>query len=248
MAWNEPGSGKDPWEGGSSGGGGRGPERSDLEKWLKQLRQRFGGSGKGRGPTGGLVGVAIAAVIVIWLLSGFYTVDAQKRGVVLRFGAIVGVAQPGLSWHAPWPIGSVRIVNVTKLRQASTQSLIMTKDHNLVDVGLTVQFRVSSARAYLFRVANPDDTLTQAAGSVLRSVVAQYRVDAVLGNAQDEIGAKIKQKLQKVLDNYRVGLQVTDVSLTNIHPPKQVQKAFADAIQADNDATKTRNAANAYAQ
>lgn len=249
MAWNEPGpGGRDPWGNGSQGGGGgRGPQVPDLEKWLKKLRQKFGG-GRGRGPGGGVIGLLIAAIIVIWLLSGFYTVDAQKRGVVMRFGAVVGVAQPGLGWHAPWPIGAVRMVNVTKLRQASTQSTLMTKDHDLVDVGMTVQFRVSSARAYLFNVSDPDGTLAQAAKSILRSVVANYNADAVLGNAQEEIGAKTMQGLQNVLDHYHTGLQVTDVALSNVHPPKQVQKAFADAIKAASDAAKTRNDANAYAQ
>ncbi|HEU0197532.1 MAG TPA: FtsH protease activity modulator HflK [Nevskiaceae bacterium] len=251
MAWNEPGPGRDPWSRGPQGGR-KGPELPDLAKLLKKLSARFGrGGGTGGGkrmPSGGLAGLVIVVVIVAWLFSGFYTVDAQQRGVVLRFGAVAGVAHPGLGWHAPWPVGSVILVNMTKLRQASTQDTLMTKDHNLVDVGLTVQFRVSSARAYLFKVSDPDDTVAQAAKSALRSVVSGYTVSAVLGDAQQEIGVRTKQLLQQTLDGYQCGVQVTDVALSNVQPPQKVQAAFADAIKADGDAKRVRSAANAYAQ
>lgn len=247
MAWNEPGPGRDPWNRGPQGGG-KGPQLPDLPKLLKKLRTLLGLSGsKGRPPSASLAGLVVVAIVVVWLFSGFYTVDAQERGVVLRFGSIARVAQPGLGWHLPWPVGRVTMVNVTKVRQASTQDTLMTKDHNLVDAGMTIQFRVSSARAYLYHVADPDGTLTQAAKSALRSVVSGYDVDAVLGNAQQEIGIKTRQLLQHTLDEYQTGLQVTDVSLNNVQPPQQVQAAFADAIKAGDDATKLQGAAESYA-
>lgn len=194
------------------------------------------------------MGLAVASAVVVWLFSGFYTVDAQQRGVLLRFGAVTGVAQPGLGWHMPWPVGEVMLVNVTKLRQASTRGTLVTRDFDLVEVGSTVQFRVSSARAYLFNVANPDDTLAQATKTALRRVVAEYDIDAVLGHAQQEIGVKVKQQLQHILDTYQCGLQVTDLTLNDVQPPQPVQAAFADGIKAQDDARKLRATAEEYAQ
>lgn len=245
MAWNEPGHGQDPWNQGS--GGKPGGQPPDLEKLLKRLRSRFGRGRGGRPASGGLLGLVIVALIVLWLVSGFYTVNAQQQGVVLRFGAISGVSGPGLGWHLPWPVGRVLMVNTTKLRQITTQSTLLTRDHNLVDVGLTVQFRVSSAKAYLFNVEDPDDTLQQAAKSVLRGVVATYTVNDVLTGSQQEIASKVKQKLQKVLDDYGCGLYITDASLTQVQPPEPVQKAFADAIQASDDNQQMKASAQSYA-
>lgn len=249
MSWNEPDPGRDPWNPGP--GGKRGGQPSfDLEKLLRDLKARFGSRKRPghHGPSGNLIGLLVAAVVVVWLLSGFYTVDAQDRAVVMRFGVVTGVQGPGLSWNPSWPIGSVAMVNVTKIRQATTQNTLMTRDHNLVDVGLTVQFRVSSARDYLFGVADPDDTLAQAARSALRSVVAGYDVDAVLGDAQREIADKTRSALQQTVNDYGSGIKVTDVSLSKVQPPDPVQDAFADAIKAGNDAASLENAAEAYAK
>lgn len=247
MAWNEPGPGHDPWNQGPGGKpGGRPP--FDLEKLIKRLKASFSHRPGGRPAPGRMLGPLIIVIAALWLASGFYTVDAQEEAVVLRFGAVTGQSGAGLGWHLPWPIGSVRMVNVTKLRQVTTQSTLLTDDRNLVDVGLTVQFRVSSARDYLFKVSDPDDTLSQAANSVLRNVVAKYSVDAVLGGGQQDIASKVKQNLQQVLDGYDCGLYVTDVSLSQVQPPDPVQKAFADAIKAGDDSRRMKDSAQTYAQ
>ena len=246
MAWNEPGPGHDPWNQGPGGKRGGGPP--DLEKLIKRLKSSFGRGPGGRPAPGKPLALAVAVLAVLWLVSGFYTVDAQEQAVVLRFGAISGQSGAGLGWHLPWPIGSVEKVNVTKLRQATTQSTLLTSDRNLVDVGLTVQFRVSSAPDYLFKVQDPDDTLGQAANSTLRSVVATYTVDQVLGSSQKDIATKVMQRLQKTLDGYHCGLHVTDVSLNQVQPPDAVQDAFADAIKAADDSQRMKDSAQAYAQ
>jgi len=246
MAWNEPGPGHDPWNQGP--GGKRGGKPPDLEKLLRQLKARLSRGAGGRTPSPAPLGVIVAVLALLWLGSGFYTVDAQEQAVVMRFGAVSGQAGAGLGWHLPWPIGSVEKVNVTKLRQATTQSTLLTRDDNLVDVGLTVQFRVSSASDYLFNVEDPDDTLSQAANSTLRSVVAGYTVDQVLGGSQKAIAEKVKSDLQQVLNGYRCGLHLTDVSLSQVQPPDPVQDAFADAIKAADDSQRMKDAADAYAR
>ena len=139
MAWNEPGPGHDPWNqgpgsGGDKPGGGGGPP--DLDKLIKRLKASFRRCfGNKKPEPSKMLRLAAIVIAAMWLASGFYMVDAQQKAVVLRFGAVSGESGAGLGWHLPWPIGSVRMVNVTKLRQATTQSTLPTDDHNLVDSG-----------------------------------------------------------------------------------------------------------------
>ena len=108
MAWNEPNGGRDPWnQGGRRGNGGGSPP--DVDELLNRLRSRFGkgGGGGSGGPArigGGSLGLIIALIAALWLASGFYVVDEQERGVVLRFGQYTTTTDPGLRWHLPWPV------------------------------------------------------------------------------------------------------------------------------------------------
>lgn len=246
MTWNEPGQGRDPWNQGSKGG--RGDSGADLSKLIKKLSKLLGSSPSGPNKPRGLAYGVIVLIVAVWLASGFYTVDEQDRGVKLRFGAVVGNVGPGLGWHLPWPMASVKKVNVTKLRQATIQSTLLTKNRNLVDVGLTVQFRVSSVRKYLFNVADPDDTLNQTAKSVLRHVVSGYDIGDILGGQQEKIADRVKEGLQSILDRYGCGLYLVDVSLSQVQPPDKVQDAFADAIKAQSDQKTLIDAAQTYAK
>lgn len=246
MTWNESGPGRDPWNQGS--GKNRGEAGTDLSKLLKGIKKILGSNPSGPNKPRGLAYGVIVLIVAAWLASGFYTIDAQDRGVKLRFGAVVGDVGPGLGWHLPWPMASIKKVNVTKVRQASIQSTLLTKNQNLVDVGLTVQFRVSSVREYLFDVEDPDDTLSQTAKSVLRRVVSHYDISSVLGGQQEKIADDVKEKLQQILDHYGCGLYLVDVSLSQVQPPDKVQDAFADAIKAQSDQKTLVDAAETYAK
>lgn len=242
MAWNEPGNNnRDPWNQGS--GGKRGDLPPNLNELIRRLRARFGG----KGPNGSMILLLAVGLLLVWLLSGFYQVDEQEQAVVLRFGAYVGTVGPGLHWHLPPPLEHKKNINVTNPRQTSVQAELLTKDLNLVDVALTVQFRVSSVQDNLFSVHQPDDALRQAAASALQEVVAGYAVDDVIRvGAQAVIAENTKQRLQQLVDGYHCGLLVTDASL-KVNPPEAVTAAFADAYKADDEQKSRRNDAQAYA-
>jgi membrane protease subunit HflK len=248
MAWNEPGPGRDPWNQGPKSG--KGPP--DLEEMLKRLKQRFSGGtalgGNGSLPLPkGLFGLLILAVALIWAASGFYVVDEQERGVVLRFGQYAGTTEPGLHWHLPWPIEKEEIVNVTGVRSVKDQAVMLTKDENIVDVELSVQYRVSSAEEYLFNVDDPDMTLRQATKSAVREVVGQSTMDFILTEGREEVADRTKHLLQERLNEYKAGLTVTEVNMQQAQPPESVQAAFADAIKAREDQQRLKNEAEAYA-
>lgn len=249
MAWNEPGPNRDPW---SQGPGGKKPGDGppDLDELLKRLRARFGGKGP-RSPGGnlpsGMSGLVAALIVVLWLLSGFYVVDEQERGVVTRFGAYNRTSDPGWGWRAPWPIERLEVVNVTQVRQVNDRSSMLTKDENIVDIELTVQYRVSSAVDYLFKTQDPDMTLRQATKSAVRETVGRSEMDFILTEGRQAIADRSKQLLQERLDAYESGLIVTEVNLQQAQPPQAVQAAFADAIKAREDQERLKNEAEAYA-
>ncbi|PTU31057.1 FtsH protease activity modulator HflK [Stenotrophobium rhamnosiphilum] len=250
MAWNEPGPGRDPWNQGPKDN--KGPP--DLEEMLKRLKQRFtgnktpGGSGKGGLPLpSGLVGLLFVALGLIWIASGIYVVDEQERAVELRFGSKVGTTGPGMHMHLPWPIEREEIVNVTGVRSVTDRAVMLTKDENIVDVELSVQYTVSSAEDYLFNVDDPDMTLRQATKAAVREVVGQSAMDFILTDGRDEVASRTKQLLQQRLSEYKTGLSVTEVNLQQAQPPELVQAAFADAIKAREDQQRLKNEAEAYA-
>jgi membrane protease subunit HflK len=250
MAWNEPGNNnRDPWNQGP--GGKRGELPPELDELLKRFKNQWSG-GKGLG--GVPLTLVAAAVGLIWLLLGFYKVDEQERAMVIRFGAYARTEGPGLHWHLPPPLEHVKPVNVGVPRQAEVQTELFTKDQNLVDIGVIVQFQVSSVVDNAFsNIKKPDDILQQyAAKSALQQVIAAYTIDQVVGksdlsNSQSEIAAKTKQLLQQILDGYRSGLQINDVSFSRVAPPDALVPAFADTIKAGDDAKRAHDDAQAYA-
>ncbi|MGH8462203.1 MAG: FtsH protease activity modulator HflK [Stenotrophobium sp.] len=246
MAWNEPGPGRDPWNQGPK----KGAASPDLEEMLKRLKARFSGA-SGKTPGGQMSGrvssLLIAGLAVLWIASGFYVVDEQERGVVLRFGQYVGTTQPGLRWHLPWPVEDAEVVNVTGVRSIKDEAVMLTQDQNIVDVDLSVQYRVSSAADNLLNVDDPDTTLRQATQAAVREVVGQSAMDTMLTNGREAVGDRTKRLLQSRLDAYKTGLVVTEVNIQQVQPPEPVQAAFADAIKAREDQQRLKSEAQAYA-
>ncbi|HEY1077595.1 MAG TPA: FtsH protease activity modulator HflK [Fontimonas sp.] len=251
MAWNEPGPGRDPWNQGPK----RGDGPPDVDEVLKRLKSRFGGGrknpgdgSKSSGPLpGGLIGLVVLAMGLLWVGSGFYVVDEQERAVVLRFGQYVGTTEPGLRWRVPWPINSHEIVNVTGIRATRDRATMLTQDENIVDLELTVQYRVSEIKDYVFNTADPELTMRQATKSSVREIVGQSKMDFILTDGRQEIADRTKVLLQERMNEYKTGLFVTEVNLQQAQPPEPVQAAFADAIKSREDQQRLKNEAEAYA-
>ncbi len=263
MAWNEPGGGgKDPW----GGRGDQGPP--DLDEVVRKMQEKVGslfGGRKGGGGRSGLAGFGLifALAVVVWLASGIYIIDAGKRGVVLRFGAYTKAAMPGPHWHIPYPIERVQVVDVEQRRfveigyrsagggQSAVvvprEALMLTKDENIVNVQIAVQYQVDDPRKYLFNVRDPDAVLKQAAESAVREVIGQSQMDFVLKEGRADVVSNVKLLMQRILDQYQSGLLVSDVNLQDAQPPEEVQGAFSDAIKAREDRERLKNEAETYA-
>jgi len=243
MAWNEPGKGgKDPW----GRGNGNKPNGPDLEELLRRLRQRLGGLGGGSGGSTGFL-LLFVALLLIWVVSGFYKVDSAEKAAVMRFGRLAHINGPGLHWHLPYPIETVKKVNVSRIRSFTYQADMLTSDENIVHLEMEVQYRVKSARDYLFKISDPDATLGEATKSAIREVVGTSKMNYVLsGQGKSQVAGRTESILQSNLDEYKSGLAVTTVNIRSAQPPQQVQAAFSDAIKAQEDKQRSINQAKAY--
>jgi len=266
MAWNEPGSGdKDPW----GNRGNDGPP--DLDEVIRNMQRKLGGIFGGKGGSngsnntsqgGGLgFGLIVAIAVIIWGLSGIYIVDPAERGVVLRFGAFVDTTLPGPHWHLPYPIEKVEVVDVEQIRNAEvgyrssgsrngstihSEALMLTKDENIVDLKIAVQYRIKDAANYIFNVRNPDLILRQMMESAVRETVGRSNMDFVLTEGRSAIANSTELLLQSMLDSHDTGLLVTSVNMQDVQPPEQVQSAFADVVKAREDEVRQKNQAEAY--
>lgn len=247
MAWNTPGSDN---SGGSDPNGRsprqRKPEGRGLDALLDPLRGLFGGGGGGIGG-GGILRWA-AAILGLWLVFNcFVLVTEQERGVVLRFGHFSRILQPGPHFKAPWPIERVTKVNATQSNAYTETVPVLTRDGNMVNVEINVQYRIGDPEQYLFGSREAADVLQQAAQSVLREQIGRSDLDTVL-SARGALTTVVRARLQESLLAYRTGLTLTELNLPNARPPDEVKDAFDEAQRADADKATSINQAEAYAK
>jgi membrane protease subunit HflK len=256
----------DPQWGNKSNGG-----PPDLEELLRKLNAKLsslmggkGGTNKpasGEPPQGfpGGIGLIIGIIVLIWLGSGFYIVDASQRGVVLRFGKLSETTMPGPRWHLPFPIETVEIVNLSQVRTVEVgyrdnvknkmlnESLMLTDDENIVDIQFAVQYFLKDPAAYLFNNRNPDENVRQAAETAIREVVGKSKMDFVLYEGREQVAASATKLIQEILDRYKSGILISKLTMQNAQPPEQVQAAFDDAVKAGQDRERQKNEGQAYA-
>lgn len=269
--WNKPGGNggdKNPW-----GQGGRDQGPPDLDEIARKLQQKlsglFGGGGKGGNGSddggmqkaGGIgIGVIVFIAAAIWLASGVYVVQQGERGVVLQFGKKSEVTQAGLHWHLPYPIETVWKVNVRKVyrveigyrsavdNKVPSESLMLTQDENIVDLGFALQYRIAKPDDYLFNVRDIEDTIRQAAESAIREVAGNSTMDFLLTEGREQVALEVSTLLQNILDEYKTGILITEVRNQQAGPPDDVQAAFDDAVRAREDEQRYINDAQAYSK
>ena len=214
---------------------------------------------------GGWAGwVVIGAIVVIYLLTGIYTVGPAEAGLVKRFGRYIATAEPGIHYHLPSPIESVVIVSVLKVRkeeigfrtvspppapryrEVEEEALMLTGDGNIMYAEVVVQYRVKDPEQFAFNLIDPEVIVKQAAEAVLREKVAIRTIDETLTAERDVIAAEAHQSLQKLLDGYDAGIVIVNVQLQDVKPPTPVIAAFDDVNSARQDKEKLINQAQRY--
>jgi membrane protease subunit HflK len=264
MAWND-NNNQNPW-------GNNGQTPPELDQVIIDFKKKFSGvfggkplsnSDTPRLPSAGGLKYIFILALLVWVLSGIYIIDPAEKGVVLRFGAFQEETGQGPHWHLPYPIETLNRVNVEQIRTAqigyrdainnrrggnvSSESLMLTKDENMIDAKFAVQYKINDVQAYLFNVANPDMTLRHVVESAIRQVVGKNTMDYILTEGRVAIADSIKEKSQELINFYQTGLQITTVNMQDAQPPEQVQASFSDAVKAREDKQRLINEAQTYA-
>ncbi|MBP9182075.1 MAG: FtsH protease activity modulator HflK [Fuscovulum sp.] len=237
-----------------------------MRKGQEQLRVLMGGRGRGsnggggpRGPSMGPVfsrqGLMIGALALVagWAFMSFYTVRTEERSVELFLGEASAVGQPGLNF-APWPVVSYEKVLVTGerttdigLEQSSTGALMLTRDQNVVDIGFQVVWNISDPEAYLFNLADPENTIRAVAESAMRDIIARSELSPILNRDRGVIATDLRTAVQATLDSYNAGISVIRVNLQRAAPPTEVIDSFRDVQAARQERDRLQNEADAYA-
>ncbi|SNS59424.1 protease FtsH subunit HflK [Noviherbaspirillum humi] len=245
----------------------------DLDQLWRDFNQRlnrlFGN--KGRGGDGGPgfnpdmrgagigVGLLAAIVLFLWLVSGFFIVQEGQTGVVLTFGRYSHSTGAGFNWRWPYPIQSHEVVNISQVRtvevgyrssvrnKQARESLMLTDDENIVDIQFAVQYKLKNASEWMFNNRDQEETVRQVAETSIREVVGKSKMDFVLYEGREKVALDVAQLMQQILDRYRSGVQITNVTMQNVQPPEQVQASFDDAVKAGQDRERQKNEGQAYA-
>src|SRR5260221_4660078 len=246
MPWKNQGGG--PWGSGPKGPWGSGPQPvgprpPDLEDLLRRAQDRLqqllpGGYFSGLG-----VALVLVGALVIWGMSGFYRVQSEELGVVLRFGKYVRDAQPGLNYHLPYPIETVLLPKALRvstlsigmtliddparrgrtMRDVPEESLMLTADENIVDVDFTVLWRIKpkGGADYLFNMPKPEGTVKTLPQSADPQRVGRANYHPVLTGARTTTEANVQELMQKTLDNYGSCVLAQQAEKHNVDPPAQ---------------------------
>lgn len=205
----------------------------------------------------------VGLFLVIGVLTSFYTVPAESVGVVQRFGRYLETSGPGLRFRIPFGVDRVTEVPVQRQlkmefgfstgyttneyqssRESEAEKNMVTGDLNAAEVEWVVQYGVTDARAYLFHLRTPEATLRDVAESVMREVVGDRTVDEVLTFGREDIQMEVRKQLVTVVDRLGMGLRVEQVQLTNVRPPRPVQRSFDEVSRAQQEREQLINQAN----
>ncbi len=206
-------------------------------------------------------GLIAAVVLLIWLGTGFFIVQEGQQAVITQFGKYKSSVGAGFNWRLPYPIQRHELIFVTQIRSVDVgrdnvikatglrESAMLTEDENIVEIKFAVQYRLNDARAFLFESKNPGEAVVQAAETAVREVIGKMRMDTALSEERDQIAPRVRTLVQKILDQYKVGIEVVGINLQQggVRPPEQVQAAFDDVLKAGQERERAKNEAQAYA-
>lgn len=245
----------------------------DLDQLWREFNQRlnrlFGNKGGRGGDGGGFspdmrgagvgIGLIGAIILFLWLVSGFFIVQEGQTGVVLTFGKYSHMTPAGFNWRWPYPIQSHEVVNVSQVRtvevgyrssvrnKQARESLMLTDDENIIDIQFAVQYKLKSAADWVFNNRDTEETVRQVAETAIREIVGRSKMDFVLYEGREKVALDVSQLMQQIVDRYKSGVQITNVTMQGVQPPEQVQAAFDDAVKAGQDRERQKNEGQAYA-
>lgn len=241
----------------------------DFNQRLSRLFGNKGGGGNDGPGAGGFkpdmkgagIGAGLIALIALflWLASGFFIVQEGQTAVVMTFGKYTDTTPAGFNWRWPAPIQSHEVVNVSQIRtveigyranarnKQAKESLMLTDDENIIDIQFAAQYRLKDAAQWLFNNRDQEETVRQVAETTIREIVGGSKMDFVLYEGREKVALDVSQRMQTILDRYKMGVQIINITMVGVQPPEQVQAAFDDAVKAGQDRERQKNEGQAYA-
>lgn len=246
----------------------------DLDQLWRDFNQRLnrllGGKGGGNGGNdggspsdGNVAGISASVVAVViaflWLVSGFFIIQEGQTGVIMTFGKFSHSTQPGFNWRWPYPIQTHEVVNLSQVRtveigyrsnvrnKLARESLMLTDDENIIDIQFAVQYRLKNASEWVFNNRDQEETVKEVAETAIREIVGKSKMDFVLYEGREKVAFDTSALMQQILDRYKIGVMVTNVTMQAVQPPEQVQASFDDAVKAGQDRERQKNEGQAYA-
>ncbi len=208
-----------------------------------------------------VIWIIVAIVLVMLVLSSFFVVDQTEQAVVLRFGKFSRTVGPGLQTKIP--LGIEASYNVpTQVVQTmtfgyrsspssntlyantdySSESIMLTGDLNIIDVEWIVQYKIEDPVKWMFNVESRETTIRDISQSVMNKLVGDLPILSVMTSERTKIEVEAQSEMQKVFDNYGLGVRIVTVKLQNIVPPVgAVQDAFEDVNKAIQDMNRLIN-------
>ena len=248
---------KNPWNMPPSGGGGGGKRPggpSAVDELMKQLNGLFGGRMPRGGDSGLVIKIAVGAALVGLLFSSFSRIAPEQQGVVTIFGKYAYTLNPGISIVPPWPVGSVKKVDVQANNMIDIsankgeQNFILTADQNVIDLGYQVRWNVKDARHFVFQLSDTETTIREIGESAMREVVGNVVFIDAMGNGRGMIERRVAGRMQQLLDEYPAGVRIQGVSIMKAGPPEQVRDAFDEVTAAQTNRQTSINNAKSYSQ
>ena len=243
----------------------------ELDEIINKLKDKFANFGNKQGgnnaqlPKKAVIKSILVVVFLVWMGSGFYIVDQGWQGVVFQFGKFQQITDAGPHWHLPYPMESHTLVYVDEIQSenigfrnirnqnrqfvgnVSSESLMLTKDENIIDAKFEIQYKIKNVTDYLFNVIDPKQTLRQVSQSAIRLVAGRHNMDYIITEGRSDVVAQIEQYTQQLLNLYKTGLIITAINMKDAQAPEQVQAAFSDVVKAREDKERLINEAETYA-
>ncbi len=186
--------------------------------------------------------VAVLTLALLWFQSAFVVVGPSDVVILERFGQAVNLPQPlGPGWHLkfPWPIDCQVVVPVAEVQEITvgytkefddpyilwriphheTEYQLVTGDGSLVSVNMFIRYRIDNPRDWYLTARSPRAVLEAEAYRLLGQNIRTRSIFWVIGPNRQELAQMIKDQIQQVLNQQRLGLQVLQVNLLNAHPP-----------------------------
>jgi membrane protease subunit HflK len=200
-----------------------------------------------------------AILLLIWLASGAFIVPEGQVGLVTTFGELSHKTGAGFNWRWPAPFQAHETVNVAQVQtvelgyranvrnKQANEALMLTADENIVDIQFSVQYKITDPVAWVFNNRDQVETVRDAAETAVRELVGRSRMDALISEGRDKLAADAQRTIRQMLARYRMGADVTGVTVQSLSAPEQVAAAFEETVKAQEERTRARNEAQAYA-